>query len=90
MKVQDPLALESQVCFALSLASRAVIAAYKPVLEHAFYTFWSGLPGDTFTPQSPLRFGEYEVRIPQLASLVPVRPLARPRLTTGRSRRCGR
>lgn len=35
------------------------------------------LPGDTFTPQSPLRFGEYEVRIPQLASLVPVRPLAR-------------
>ncbi|MDR2256280.1 MAG: MarR family transcriptional regulator [Arthrobacter sp.] len=30
---QDPLALESQVCFALSLASRSVIAAYKPVLE---------------------------------------------------------
>lgn len=35
------------------------------------------LPGDTFTPQPPLRFGEYEVRVPQLASLVPVRPLAR-------------
>ncbi len=29
----DPLALENQVCFALSLASRSVIAAYKPVLE---------------------------------------------------------
>jgi hypothetical protein len=35
------------------------------------------LPGDTFTLQPPLRFGEYEVRIPQLASLVPVAPLAR-------------
>lgn len=31
--VRDPLALESQVCFALSLASRSVIAAYRPVLE---------------------------------------------------------
>ena len=29
---QDPLALESQVCFALALASRSVIAAYRPVL----------------------------------------------------------
>ncbi|MFI8413294.1 MarR family winged helix-turn-helix transcriptional regulator [Paeniglutamicibacter gangotriensis] len=29
----DPLALENQVCFALSLASRSVIAAYRPVLE---------------------------------------------------------
>jgi hypothetical protein len=35
------------------------------------------LPGDTFVLQPPLRFGEYEVRVPQLASLVPVRPLAR-------------
>ncbi|GAA1329599.1 MarR family transcriptional regulator [Brachybacterium rhamnosum] len=31
--VKDPLALESQVCFALSLASRSVIAAYRPALE---------------------------------------------------------
>ena len=29
----DQLALENQVCFALSLASRSVIAAYRPVLE---------------------------------------------------------
>jgi hypothetical protein len=35
------------------------------------------LPGETFTLQPPLRFGEYEVQIPQLASPVPVRPLAR-------------
>ena len=35
------------------------------------------LPGETFKLQPPLPFGDYEVRIPQLASLVPVRPLAR-------------
>ena len=29
----DPLALEEQVCFALSVASRSVIAVYRPVLE---------------------------------------------------------
>lgn len=29
----DPLALESQVCFALALASRGIIAAYRPVLD---------------------------------------------------------
>ncbi len=29
----DPLALERQVCFALAVASRQVIALYRPVLE---------------------------------------------------------
>ncbi|GAA1841731.1 MarR family winged helix-turn-helix transcriptional regulator [Brevibacterium marinum] len=29
----DPLALESQICFALSIASRGVISAYRSVLE---------------------------------------------------------
>ncbi|MEG3616149.1 MarR family transcriptional regulator [Isoptericola haloaureus] len=29
----DPLALEAQVCFALSAASRAMVALYRPVLE---------------------------------------------------------
>ena len=29
----DPLALERQVCFALSVASRSVIAIYRPLLE---------------------------------------------------------
>lgn len=32
-RLPDPLALESQICFALSLASRSVVAAYRPVLE---------------------------------------------------------
>ncbi|MGH3306838.1 MAG: MarR family winged helix-turn-helix transcriptional regulator, partial [Nocardioides sp.] len=31
--VQDPLALEQQVCFALAVASRTVISVYRPVLE---------------------------------------------------------
>ena len=35
------------------------------------------LPGDTFVNQPALQFGPYEVRVPQLASLVPVKPLAR-------------
>jgi hypothetical protein len=35
------------------------------------------LPEETFVNQPALRFGPYEVRVPQLASLVPVRPMAR-------------
>jgi DNA-binding MarR family transcriptional regulator len=29
----DPLALEAQVCFALSVAARNVVAVYRPILE---------------------------------------------------------
>jgi DNA-binding MarR family transcriptional regulator len=32
-RADDPLALERQVCFALSIASRSVLAVYRPVLE---------------------------------------------------------
>jgi len=31
--VQDPLALEQQVCFALAVANRSVLAIYRPILE---------------------------------------------------------
>ena len=31
--VEDPLALERQVCFALSVAARNVVAVYRPLLE---------------------------------------------------------
>ncbi len=34
------------------------------------------LPGNSFVNQPSLRFGSYEVRVPQLASLVPVKPFA--------------
>lgn len=33
MSDQDPLALEEQVCFALSVAARSVVAVYRPLLE---------------------------------------------------------
>lgn len=32
MNLEDPLLLERQLCFALTVASRNVVAAYKPVL----------------------------------------------------------
>jgi hypothetical protein len=35
------------------------------------------LPGETFLKQPSLQYGLYEVRIPQPASLVPVKPFAR-------------
>jgi hypothetical protein len=35
------------------------------------------LPRDTFEEQQPFPFGDHEVRVPQLASLEPVAPLAR-------------
>ncbi|MET1052610.1 MAG: MarR family transcriptional regulator [Mycetocola sp.] len=31
--IDDPLALENQVCFALAVASRSVLALYRPILE---------------------------------------------------------
>ena len=31
--IEDPLALDQQVCFALAIAARSVIALYRPVLE---------------------------------------------------------
>ncbi|QYM76756.1 MarR family winged helix-turn-helix transcriptional regulator [Leucobacter luti] len=33
MSSTDPLTLERQVCFALTVASRGIVAAYKPVLD---------------------------------------------------------
>ena len=33
LDLADPLALEEQVCFALSVAARGVVAVYRPLLE---------------------------------------------------------
>ncbi|GAA2690318.1 MULTISPECIES: MarR family winged helix-turn-helix transcriptional regulator [Actinosynnema] len=50
---EDPLALERQVCFALSIASRTVVSIYRPLLEplgltHPQYlvmlALWQGAP----------------------------------------------
>jgi DNA-binding MarR family transcriptional regulator len=55
----DPLALERQVCFALAITNRAVLAVYRPLLEplgltHPQYlvmlTLWDNLRSD----QEPL------------------------------------
>ncbi|WP_338772555.1 MarR family transcriptional regulator [Nocardia vulneris] len=33
MEIEDPLQLDRQVCFALAVANRAVLAVYRPLLE---------------------------------------------------------
>ena len=50
--VTDPLALERQVCFALSVASRNIVALYRPHLEpmgltHPQYLVMLALWGDS-------------------------------------------
>jgi DNA-binding MarR family transcriptional regulator len=51
-KVDDPLALERQVCFALSIAARSVLSVYRPLLEpmgltHPQYLVMLALWGDS-------------------------------------------
>src|SRR5215467_906041 len=48
----DPLALERQVCFALAVATRSVLAVYRPILEplgltHPQYLVMLALWGDS-------------------------------------------
>lgn len=50
--ITDPLALDRQVCFALSVASRSVVALYRPHLEpmgltHPQYLVMLALWGDS-------------------------------------------
>jgi DNA-binding MarR family transcriptional regulator len=58
---EDPLRLERQVCFALALANRAVLAIYRPLLEpmkltHPQYLVMLALWGDA--PLSVKEIGE--------------------------------
>jgi DNA-binding MarR family transcriptional regulator len=50
----DPLALERQVCFALSIASRTVLSVYRPVLEPMGLTHPQYLVMLALWGQSPL------------------------------------
>ena len=57
----DPLTLERQVCFALSVAARSVVAIYRPLLEpmgltHPQYLVMLALWGDS--PLSVRRLSE--------------------------------
>ncbi len=59
--VDDPLALERQVCFALSIASRSVLSLYRPLLDpmgltHPQYLVMLALWGES--PLSVKRIGE--------------------------------
>lgn len=55
---EDALELDRQVCFALAVASRGVIAAYRPILEPLGLTHPQYLTMLALWEQSPLRFGE--------------------------------
>lgn len=54
----DPLALEHQVCFALAVAARSVIACYRPLLEPLGLTHPQYLVMLTLWEHEPLRGGE--------------------------------
>ncbi len=63
----NPLALESQVCFALSVAARSVIAAYRPVLEPVGLTHPQYLVMLALWENEPLSVG----RLAELLALEP-------------------
>jgi MarR family transcriptional regulator, organic hydroperoxide resistance regulator len=54
----DPLALERQVCFALSIAARSVLAVYRPILEQMGLTHPQYLMMLALWGQSPLAVKE--------------------------------
>jgi MarR family transcriptional regulator, organic hydroperoxide resistance regulator len=55
---ENPLALEQQVCFALAVASRTVIAAYRPVLEPLGLTHPQYLVMLALWDRAPRRVGD--------------------------------
>lgn len=59
----DPLALERQVCFALAVASRTVIAAYRPLLEPLGLTHPQYLVMLALWEQTPLRVSALSERL---------------------------
>lgn len=56
--VDNPLALEQQVCFALAIASRSVIATYRPLLEPMGLTHPQYLVMLALWERAPRRVGE--------------------------------
>jgi DNA-binding MarR family transcriptional regulator len=55
---QNPLALDQQVCFALAIASRSVIALYRPLLEPLGLTHPQYLVMLALWESEPLRVSE--------------------------------
>ena len=54
----DPLALDRQVCFALTVAGRAVVQFYRPILEPLGLTHPQYLVMLALWERSPRRFGD--------------------------------
>lgn len=65
--MENPLSLEQQVCFALAVASRSVVAIYRPLLEPLGLTHPKYLVMLALWEHEPLRVGE-------LADLVKLDP----------------
>ena len=61
--VEDLLALDRQVCFALAVASRSVIALYRPLLEPMGLTHPQYLVMLALWEQEPLRVSELADRL---------------------------
>lgn len=67
------LKLDQQVCFALAIASRSVIGAYRPILEPLGLTHPQYLVMLTLWEEAPLRFGDVAKRLHlDRASLSPI------------------
>ena len=81
LAAEDPLTLDRQLCFGLAVASRSVIAFYRPILEPLGLTHPQYLVMLALWQHSPLRFGD----LAQLLHLDPatVTPLVRRLETQG-------
>jgi hypothetical protein len=71
MRLVDPAGKISEPYYIFSVSHESL--PHKPWRSGSVYL----LPRETFVEQAPIPFGEYQVRIAQLASLEPVAPLAR-------------
>ena len=71
IRLVDEAGVVSEPQYVYSISQTALVK--KPWRKGTVYL----LPGETFIQQPSMQFGPYEVRIPQLASLVPVIPFAR-------------
>ena len=62
--IENPLALDQQVCFGLAVAARSVIALYRPLLEPLGLTHPQYLVMLALWEEEPLRVSELERDIP--------------------------
>jgi hypothetical protein len=75
IRLVDEAGKVSEPRYVFSISQNAL--HHKPWRNGTVYL----LPGETFLNQPSLQFGSYEVRLPQLASLVPVIPFGRLEVT---------